>query len=362
MVNSSVKFLYKVIRNCGFGDFGLPGGVGTKPLFVNFLGLTFRKFTSQRTRLYLQEIGKIKKIPYFSKIHGIDYVNYILLNKPIIPYNLFLKADYEEMNYFLKMMILSAFVEGFDKKDFEGRWEKFEKVRKEVGNSLKLDLLTNTFNLYEFKSVVYPDTGVFPDNLNLDVFKNKGHRVCFDLGAFIGDSAFVISKKFTKSKVFAFEPDPANISFLRKNISLNGLEGRIYPVEAGVGLKDGMFELVVGGEGSRIVGIKTKEMKNTVKVKVASIDNFVKKNKIDKVDFIKMDIEGAEFDALRGAVVTLKRDKPDLLVAIYHKGEHFFEIPSWLKKQVPEYNFRFVAMNGASPIIERYIAASVRKI
>ncbi|MEM3394205.1 MAG: FkbM family methyltransferase, partial [Candidatus Methanomethylicia archaeon] len=83
---------------------------------------------------------------------------------------------------------------------------------------------------------------------------------------------------------------------------------------------------------------------------------------IKKVDLIKMDIEGAEFDTLKGAVKTLKRDKPDLLVAIYHKGEHFFEIPGWLKKQVPEYNLRFLAFNEASPIIERFVAASVRRI
>ena len=113
------------------------------------------------------------------------------------------------------------------------------------------------------------------------------------------------------------------------------------------------------GAGSIISKTKTK---NQIKVRVIPLDEFVKKEKIKKVDFIKMDIEGAEFDTLKGAVKTLKRDKPDLIITIYHKGEHFFEIPKWLKKQVPEYNLRFLAFSQASPIIERAIAASTEKI
>jgi hypothetical protein len=52
----------------------------------------------------------------------------------------------------------------------------------------------------------------------------------------------------------------------------------------------------------------------------------------------------------------------DLLIATYHKGEHFFEIPGCIKKLVPQYNLRFIAMNGASPVIERYIGASIMRI
>jgi len=90
--------------------------------------------------------------------------------------------------------------------------------------------------------------------------------------------------------------------------------------------------------------------------------NLLKKKNIKRVDFIKMDIEGAEFDTLKGAVKTLKRDKSDLIITIYHKGEHFFEIPEWLKKQVPEYNLRFLAFSQAYRIIERVITASTEKI
>jgi hypothetical protein len=133
----------------------------------------------------------------------------------------------------------------------------------------------------------------------------------------------------------------------------------VVPIPLASGIKNDYFYLTKAGSVSTISKTKTK---NQIKVRVIPLDEFVKKEKIKKVDFIKMDIEGAEFDTLKGAVKTLKRDKPDLIITIYHKGEHFFEIPKWLKKQVLEYNLRFLAFSQASPIIERAIAASTEKI
>ena len=132
------------------------------------------------------------------------------------------------------------------------------------------------------------------------------------------------------------------------------------PIPLASGIKNDYFYLTKAGSVSIISKTKTK---NQIKVRVIPIDEFVKKENIKRVDFIKMDIEGAEFDTLKGAVKTLKRDKPDLIITIYHKGEHFFEIPKWLKKQVPEYNLRrFLAFSQASPIIEREIVVSTEKI
>jgi len=133
----------------------------------------------------------------------------------------------------------------------------------------------------------------------------------------------------------------------------------VVPIPLASGIKNDYFYLTKAGGASIISKTKTK---NQIKVRVIPLDEFVKKENIKRVDFIKMDIEGAEFDTLKGAVKTLKRDKPDLIITIYHKGEHFFEMPKWLKKQVPEYNLRFLAFSQASPIIERVIAASTEKI
>ncbi len=58
-----------------------------------------------------------------------------------------------------------------------------------------------------------------------------------------------------------------------------------------------------------------------------------------------MDIEGFERYAVKGGLETIRRDKPLLLISLYHTGADFFEIPPLLKQQVKEYNFRFLDIN-----------------
>ena len=86
--------------------------------------------------------------------------------------------------------------------------------------------------------------------------------------------------------------------------------------------------------GSMGSGITDELEPGVVSVKVNSIDNVCAE---DKVTFIKMDIEGSEIEALKGAVNVIKRDKPRLAICIYHKPEHLYEIPFLVKETVPEY-------------------------
>ena len=69
-------------------------------------------------------------------------------------------------------------------------------------------------------------------------------------------------------------------------------------------------------------------------VPVDTIDHVCASN---KVTFIKMDIEGSELEALRGAAEVIRRDKPKLAISIYHRPTDYFEIPFYVKELVPEY-------------------------
>ena len=71
----------------------------------------------------------------------------------------------------------------------------------------------------------------------------------------------------------------------------------------------------------------------SIKIEVCSIDNVID----DKVTFIKMDIEGSELEALKGAEKTVRSHKPKLAICLYHKIEDFWEIPLYINEIVPEY-------------------------
>ena len=75
------------------------------------------------------------------------------------------------------------------------------------------------------------------------------------------------------------------------------------------------------------------------KIQLVKLDDFAKERNLKKVDFIKMDIEGAELDALKGSEETIRKHKPKLAICVYHKGRDMIDISQYLKSLVPEYKF-----------------------
>lgn len=328
-----------------------------KTVFSNFINLILRKLTTQKLRLTPLRIKYLFKIPYFSKEFGLDYLEYVLKNDPEMPYKFFPKNDWSEIDYFIKIMLKGAFFEGYTEKDFGSRWSRFEKIRSEVGNNLKFNFFKNYFSLFGFKSSVYPDTGIFPDNYHLEILKKDNYDTCLDIGAYIGDSAYIINKMLKPKTIYAFEPDVNNKIILSENIKLNKLTDKVIPVKFATGSKSGTAYFESVNASSSLNNKKTGN-----KVSIITIDDFVKVEKIKKLDLIKMDIEGAELDTILGARASIAKFKPDLVIAIYHRGKHFFELPNILKNIVPGYKFRFVALSGSSPVIERFLMASTSKI
>lgn len=164
----------------------------------------------------------------------------------------------------------------------------------------------------------------------IDIKVNKGD-VVFDLGACWGDTALYFSDlSGVNGRVYSFEFIPSNIKLFNTNMDLNprlspNIELVSHPVHDTSGVN--MF-YKDNGPGS-FVSINEIENYDGI-VKTISIDDFVSKQALEKVDFIKMDIEGAEQVALKGALNTIKRFKPKLAVAIYHSDDDFYQIPQLL--------------------------------
>jgi len=120
--------------------------------------------------------------------------------------------------------------------------------------------------------------------------------------------------------VYSFEPSPVSAAFLRKNIDLNGIKNCTV-VQSGVGIKTGEAILSPVGASAQIVGPAhpNREVWNDVKIPVLLIDEYVRSIGIQRLDFIKIDIEGYEPMALAGARATIAAFSPPI----------FMEFNSW---------------------------------
>lgn len=171
---------------------------------------------------------------------------------------------------------------------------------------------------------------------------------CFiDCGAYCGDSCIVLSQ-LKPSKILAFEPDKENSSILKRVVNLNKLPVEI--VEKGVGETEKTVKFANGLGGASSIDPTGKE-----EINITKIDNL----RQEKIGLIKMDIEGSELEAIRGAEKTIKRDKPVLLICVYHTGKDFFEIPPLIKKWVPEYKLKFLNLLRTHPTNERLLLAYI---
>lgn len=164
----------------------------------------------------------------------------------------------------------------------------------------------------------------------------KGDNV-LDCGACYGDTAlYFINKNKNCGKVYSFEFLPENIKIFKKNMDLNPkYKDNITLIQQPVSDTSGQkLYFVPNGPGTSITMHKTKE---ALEVETISIDDFIKQNGIKKIDFIKMDIEGSEKFALKGASETIKTFKPKLAICVYHLKDDLITIPKIIKDLVPEY-------------------------
>ena len=140
-----------------------------------------------------------------------------------------------------------------------------------------------------------------------------------DCGAYDGDSinAF-LGHGYEIEAVAAFEPDPASYETLSKRFS--GINLSVFPYVVGavsgeVRFNDGQgWSSRSSEDGPLLVCQRTID---------ETLPNFAP-------NLVKMDIEGAELAALKGAQVTLRRHRPGLAISVYHEPDDFLEIPLWL--------------------------------
>jgi len=142
--------------------------------------------------------------------------------------------------------------------------------------------------------------------------------IIVDIGANIGYYSVIAAQKATDGLVYAFEPSSKTYAQLLDNIATNGLHN-IEALPMAVGAPAGMQPFYVSGpDNTAMSGLREAENFSgiTEMVNVVSFDEWAAATNITRVDCIKMDIEGAETDALLSMKQTLLQQQPVLFIEI----------------------------------------------
>ena len=164
--------------------------------------------------------------------------------------------------------------------------------------------------------------------------------IVIDAGGCFGDTALYFAQKVGKEgEVHVFEFIPDNIATFKKNIALNEvLEPAIKLVSNPLWSSSGQQVFYLSnGPGSRVSMNEFEGYTN--KTITLSIDDYRNSENLSRIDFIKMDIEGAELNALKGAEETIKQFKPKLAIALYHSTAEFESIPRYINELNLGYKF-----------------------
>jgi FkbM family methyltransferase len=172
--------------------------------------------------------------------------------------------------------------------------------------------------------------------------------IVFDVGAHMG--FFSYHAKLCGAKaIYAFEPNPHVREVLTKHKSLWGfLDLNIYDLA----LYSEEGELYLSIPENPLASIATVNREGTVlekfryrtriRVVATTIDNFIKRNAIPLVDFIKIDAEGSEREILRGAKQTIREFRPKIAVSAYHRPDDEKAIPETVLSAREDYRYRLV--------------------
>lgn len=174
----------------------------------------------------------------------------------------------------------------------------------------------------------------FFDRGGVRVRPEPGDHV-IDAGACFGDTAVDFAETVgATGHVYSFDPLEAHLTITHHNIRQNDLSNLTV---FGHGLSDHAFE------APPVDNLCNPGFAEAAVMPVRRLDDLVAAGTVPRIDFIKMDIEGSELPALRGAEAALRRFRPKLAISVYHRWSDYFEIPDFIASL--DLGYRFFLQN-----------------
>lgn len=160
----------------------------------------------------------------------------------------------------------------------------------------------------------------------------KEGDIVYDIGAHIGYTSLIFAQSLRgNGKVYAFEILPSTAELLNKTVNANKFN-TIEVHNTGLGLSNQTIQLIKGPTAMTNIYTTPEESEHTELCNIASLDQYVKNNKLNAPSIIKIDIEGAEIDCLQGGNELINKHKPIMLIefhdlSLLKKGYNLLE--SW---------------------------------
>lgn len=172
---------------------------------------------------------------------------------------------------------------------------------------------------------------------DLVTFQPDGTYV--DGGAFDGDTIhkYLDAARGKVGRIIAFEPDPATFDRLKSNFAG---DGRIEPIKAGLYSRTDVLRFV--NDSSRAALLSGT---GDIQVPVVSLDEVLGG---EPVNYIKLNIEGAELEALDGARQSISRHHPILAISAYHAPDHLWRVPELILSIHPDYTLYLRQQDGGA--------------
>ena len=201
-----------------------------------------------------------------------------------------------------------------------GKLSHYDFVYKDV--RYQADCLGLNYNVYRRQYFLSRD--------GVSIAPESGDYV-IDGGACLGETAVVFANAVgSEGMVYAFDPVHEHLQI----VSHNALQNPSLNIKA---MPYGLSNIDVDCEPLKINAYAPGFNAFNKQVPLRSIDSLAIEGQVKRVDFLKMDIEGSEMQALTGALGSIRKFMPKLAISLYHRPDDLFEIPSFSHWHVPTY-------------------------
>lgn len=258
--------------------------------------------------------------------HNLSMVNRAILENYFDKYSFWGSLHDNTKDYTIMVNRAKSMHDHYD--DFIWLFNKLE------DNRSKLLLYGIVCNWYYFQGMEPMREAAFSQYFDLDIMKCDENEVFVDVGAYKGETTLAFCSNYTVDnykKIFCYEITPSAFRELKNALSdYQNVHCKM------LGLSDVQETMFISENTDETANsLLDIQPDNSTPVITTTLDKDIE----EPVTFIKMDIEGFEERALKGASNHIKNDKPKLAIAVYHSNEDIWKLPRLIDSYNPDYKF-----------------------